>query len=148
MLHHSLQPKNDAFPAWKRVEAAWELISGNRVKAVRLDGAKEFVQGPLLNHFQARGISMQVTALHVHAQAGKVEHYVRTIEDGIQALQADAKLPPSFWGDAALTTQYLCNRLPTSTLPAYTTPYEIMHGSKLDLSHLCVWGCQCFSSIS
>jgi hypothetical protein len=96
-----LTTKNGAFPAWKRVEAAWELISGNRVKAVRLDGAKEFVQGPLLHHFQARGISMQVTAPYAHAQAGKAERYVRTIEDGIQALLADAKLPPSFWGDAA-----------------------------------------------
>ena len=86
------------------VEAAWELMSGNWVKAVRLDGAKEFIQGPLLNHFQARGISMQVTAPYAHAQAGKAERYVRTIEDGIQALLADAKLPPSFWGDAALTT--------------------------------------------
>ena len=39
-----LTSKNTAFLAWKRVEAAWELISGNRVKAVRLDGTKEFVK--------------------------------------------------------------------------------------------------------
>ena len=90
---------------------------------------------------------MQVTAPYAHAQAGKAEHYVCTIEDGIQTLLADAKLPLSFWGDAALTTQYLRNRLPTSTLPANTTPYEIMHGTKPDLSHLRVWGCQCFPSI-
>ena len=90
---------------------------------------------------------MQVTAPYAHAQAGKAECYVRTIEDDVQTLLADTKLPPSFWGDAALTTQYLRNRLPTSTLPPNTTPYEIMHGSKPDLSHLCVWGCQCFPSI-
>ena len=90
---------------------------------------------------------MQVTASYAHAQAGKAKHYVRTIEDGIQTLLADAKLPPSFWGDAALTTQYLRNRLPTSTLPPNITPYEIMHGTKPDLSHLRVWGCQCFPSI-
>ena len=90
---------------------------------------------------------MQVTAPYAHAQARKAERYIRTIEDGIQALLADAKLPPSFWGDAALTTQYLRNRLPTSTLTSDTTPYEIMHGSKPDLSHLRVWGCQCFPSI-
>ena len=123
------------------------MISGNRVKAVRLDGAKEFVQGPFLQRLQAHGISMQVTAPYAHTQAGKAERYVRTIEDGVQALLADAKLPPSFWGDAALTTQYLRNRLPTSTLPPDTTPHEIMHSSKPDLSHLRVWGCQCFPSI-
>jgi hypothetical protein len=142
-----LTTKNGAFPAWKKVEASWEIISGNRVKVVRLDGAKEFVQGALLAHFNSRGIAMQVTAAYAHAQAGKAERYVRTIEDGIQTLLADAKLPPSFWGDAALTTQYLRNRLPTSTLPTNTTPYEIMHGTKPDLSHLRVWGCQCFPAI-
>jgi hypothetical protein len=64
-----------------------------------------------------------VTAPYTHSQAGKAEQYIRMIEDGIQTLIADAKLPPSFWGDAALTYQYLCNRLPTSTLPYGTTPY-------------------------
>ena len=90
---------------------------------------------------------MQVTAPYAHAQAGKAECYVRTIEDGIQTLLADAKLPPSFWGDATLTTQYLHNRLPTSTLPLNTTPYELMYGTKPDLSHLQIWGCQCFPAI-
>ena len=142
-----LANKSDAFPAWKKVEASWELASGNHIKAVRLDGAKEFTHGPFSKHLLGRGIVMQVTAPYAHAQAGKAERYVRTIEDGIQTLLADAKLPPSFWGDAALTTQYLRNRLPTSTLPADSTPYEIMYGTKPDLSHLRVWGCQCFPSI-
>ena len=142
-----LTNKSGAFLAWKKVEASLELHSGNRVKAVRLDGAKEFVQGPLLEHFNSRGITMQVTAPYAHAQAGKAERYVRTIEDGIQTLLADAKLPPSFWGNAALTMQYLRNRLPTSTLPPDITPYEEMYKTKPDLSHLRVWGCQCFPAI-
>jgi hypothetical protein len=142
-----LSHKSGAFQAWQKVEASWELTSGNRIKAVRLDGAKEFVQGPLSEHLLRRGIAMQVTAPYAHAQAGKAERYVRTIEDGIQTLLADAKLPLSFWGDAAITTQYLRNRLSTSTLPTDTTPFEVMHGSKPDLSHLRIWGCQCFPAI-
>src|ERR1700678_4055587 len=142
-----LTNKNGVSQAWKRVEASWELLSGNQIKAVRLDGAKEFTQGHLSAHLLSRGIAMQVTAPYAHAQARKAERYVRTIEDGIQALLADTKLPPSFWGDAALTTQYLCNRSPTSTLPLNATPYEIMHGNKPDLAHLRVWGCQCFPSL-
>jgi hypothetical protein len=142
-----LATKDGAFPAYKRVEASWELTSGNKIKAVRFDGAKEFTQGQMSAHLLDRGIAMQVTAPYAHAQAGKAERYVRTIEEGIQTLLADTKLPPSFWGDAALTTQYLRNRLPTSTLPPDITPYEVMHHVKPDLSHLRVWGCQCFPAI-
>jgi Reverse transcriptase (RNA-dependent DNA polymerase) len=142
-----LVAKSDSFPAYKKVEASWELKSGNRTKAVRFDGAKEFTQGPFSKHLANRGIAVQVTAPYAHSQAGKAERYIRTIEDGIQALIADAKLPPSFWGDAALTYQYLHNRVPTSTLPYGTTPYEVMNHAKPDLSHLRVWGCQCFPAI-
>src|ERR1700678_1685216 len=142
-----LSNKNGAFQAWKTVEASWELNSGNLIKAVRLDGAKEFTQGSLSSHFLSRGIAMQVTTPYAHAQAGKAERYVRTIEDGVQTLLGDAKLPLSFWGDAALTTQYHRNRLPTSALPLNVTPYERMHNTKPDLSHLRVWGCQCFPAI-
>src|SRR5271156_2152733 len=78
---------------------------------------------------------------------GRIERYICTIEDGIQTLLADSKLPPLFWGDAALTFIYLRNRLPTSTLPDEITPYEVMNNSKPDLSHLQVWGCQCFPII-
>lgn len=102
-----LVTKNGVFPAWKNVESSWELISGNRVKNVRLDGAKEFTEGPMAKHMATRGIPLQITAPYAHAQTGKAERYVHTIEDGIQTLLADAKLPMSFWGDAALTTQYL-----------------------------------------
>ena len=142
-----LVAKSDSFPAYKRVEASWELKSGNRVKNVRFDGAKEFTQGPFAKYLTTRGITMQVTAPYAHSQAGKAERYIRTIEDGIQTLIADAKLPPSFWGDAALTSQYLRNRVPTSTLPYGTTPHEAMNHVKPDLSHLRVWGCQCFPII-
>ena len=37
-----LTNKTGVLQAWKKVEASWELLSGNHVKAVRLDGAKEF----------------------------------------------------------------------------------------------------------
>jgi Reverse transcriptase (RNA-dependent DNA polymerase) len=142
-----LVAKSESFQAYKKVEASWELKSGNRVKGVRFDGAKEFTQGSFAEHLTGRGIAVQVTAPYAHSQAGKAERYIRTIEDGIQTLIADAKLPPSFWGDAALTYQYLRNRLPTSTLPHEITPYEVMNHVKPDLSHLRVWGCQCFPAI-
>lgn len=102
-----LVAKSDSFLAYKKIEASWELKSGNRVKSIRFDGAKEFTQGPFAKHLASRGIAVQVTAPYAHSQAGKAERYIRTIEDGIQTLIADAKLPPSFWGDAALTYQYL-----------------------------------------
>ena len=139
-----LSNRSQVYSAYVKVEALWEAKSGNRVLTVRMDGAKEFCKGKLGDHLTSHGIVMQVTAPYAHSQNGKAEHFVRTIEDGLQTLLADSGLPMSFWGDAALTINYLRNRVPTTALPANTTAYEVMHKTKPNLAHLCVWGCQCF----
>ena len=108
----------------------------------------ELTAGKMGDHFLSKGITVQRTVPYAHQQNGKSERYIRTIEEGGQALLADAGLPMSFWLDAVLTRQYLVNRLPTSTLPDNLTPFEVLTmGKKPDLSHLRVWGCECFVAI-
>ena len=100
------------------------------------------------DHLASKGIVVQCTVPYAHQQNGKSEHYIRTNEEGGQALLTDAGLPMSFWLDAVLTQQYLVNRLPTSTLPENITPFEVItSGRKPDLSHLCVWGCECYVAV-
>ena len=96
-------------------------------------------------YLTSKGIALQHTVPYAHQQNGKSECYIWTLEEGGQVLLADAGLPMSFWLDAVLTWQYLLNRLPTSMLPDNTTPFEVItSGHKPDLSHLRVWGCDCY----
>ena len=139
-----LRKRNDAFQFYTTTEARIELNSTNRVLTVRMDGAPELSEGLMGAHIRGRGITIQVTAPYAHQQNGKAERYVRTLEDDMQTLLADSGLPFSFWGWAVRTAQYVRNRLPTSVLPSGITPFERYHGRKPDLSHLRVWGCQCF----
>ena len=142
-----LAKKSDAFAAYLPAEARWEHKSGNRILAICSDGAKEFVEGVFGEHMAAKGITHQVTVPYTHAQNGKAEQYVHTLEDTAQTLLADSGLPAEFYSNTVLTAQYLRNHLPMSTLPPLTTPYKVMEGSKLDLSHLHIWGSQCFVAI-
>ena len=143
-----LRHKNDAFTHYKVTEAFLERSGGVVVKTIRCGGELELTAGQMGNHFTSKGIVVQRTVPYAHQQNGKSERYIRTIEEGGQALLADAGLPMSFWLDAVLTHQYLVNRLPTSTLPADTTPYEVItNGRKPDLSHLRVWGCDCYVAV-
>ena len=142
-----LRLRSGAFNFYTSTEAYLERTTGRPVRTVRLDGALEFTAGVMGKHFASKGISVQVTAPYAHSQNGKAERYVRTLEDGGQTLIADSGLPASFWGDAVLTVQYIRNRVPTSALPDGKTPYEVFFGSKPDISHLRVWGCQCFAAI-
>jgi hypothetical protein len=142
------QRRDQSYDSYRRNEATIELVTGNRIRTVRCDGAPELCQGRLGSHLRDRGIAIQTTAPYAHQQNGRIERYIRTLVDGMQTLLADSGLPFSFWGDALSTTRYLRNRLPSSVLPTDITPYESFHRSKPDLSHLRVWGCQCFVTIA
>ena len=118
------------------------------VLTVRCGGELELTSGKMGAHLTSKGITLQRTVPYAHQQNGKSEHYIRTLEEGGQALLADSGLPMSFWLDAVLTRQYLINRLPTSTLPSNITPFEVITaGEKPNLSHLRVWGCDCFVAV-
>ncbi|PBK89303.1 hypothetical protein ARMGADRAFT_902501, partial [Armillaria gallica] len=60
---------------------------------------------------------------------------------------AHSSLPASFLANAILTVAYLYMRLPNSTIPKGTTPFEQLYSKKPDLSHLQVWGCHCWVHI-
>lgn len=142
-----LAHKSDAFDAFRLAEAFLLKQCSASVCSVRTDGAKEFVEGSFGKYLRTSGVRVQLTAPYAHHQNSKAERFIRTLEDGCQTLLASSGLPDQFWGDAMLTSQYLRNRLPTSTLPSDITPHERIHGSKPDLGHLCVWGCLCFPII-
>ena len=143
-----LRLKSDAFSFYRSTEAFLERSANATVLNVRCGGELELTAGKMGEHFTSKGITVQRTVPYAHQQNGKSERYIRTIEEGSQALLADTGLPMSFWLDAVLTRQYLVNRLPTSTLPDDLTPFELItNGRKPDLSHLRVWGCECYVAI-
>ncbi|KAM2042519.1 hypothetical protein ACFX16_036199 [Malus domestica] len=55
-------------------------------------------------------------------------------------------VPKKFWSFAILTATYLINRLPSRVL-GFNSPYEVLKGRKIDLTHLKVFGCVCFVHI-
>ena len=140
--------KSDAFSHYHSTEVFLERSNGVVVLNVRCGGELELTAGQMGDHFTSKGIMVQRTVPYAHQQNGKSERYIRTIEEGSQALLADAGLPMSFWLDVVLTRQYLVNRLPTSTLPTNLTPFEVItNGRKPDLSNLRVWGCVCYVAV-
>ena len=145
---YGLRLKNDAFSHYLKTEAFLQRSSAAVVLTVRCGGELELTAGKMGAHLTSKGITLQRTVPYAHQQNGKSERYIRTLEEGGQALLADSGLPMSFWLDAVLTRQYLINRLPTSTLPSNVTPFElIINTGKPDLSHLRVWGCDCYVAV-
>ena len=107
-----LRLKSDAFSKYLATEAFLARSKDITVKSIRCGGELELTAGKMGDHLTSKGIVVQRTVPYAHQQNGKSERYIRTIEEGGQALLADSGLPMSFWLDAVLTRQYLVCRHP------------------------------------
>ena len=109
---------------------------GKKIKAVQFDGGSEY------KTIDFKGIIQQVSAPYTLHQNGVSERLNCLLVTMARCILFHACLPLRFWDAAILTACYLHNRLPISRWKL--TPYEVMNGRKLYISHLKVWGCVCY----
>ena len=86
--------------------------------------SKEFEQFTITH-----GIEHQHTVHATPQQNGVAEQANQTAKEAITTMLAEAKLPPSFWGEAPATYVHIWNRCPTCSL-ASVTPFEAWFGKK------------------
>ena len=68
----------------------------------------------------------------------------RTLLDLTRCLLHHKNLPLHFWGEAAITAVYIRNRVLTRGLSPQTTPYHRWYGHAPNVSHLRVFGSECW----
>ena len=95
------------FSVWK-LKA--EKETDKKVSTIRSDNGGEY--GKLSRIWAPEGVEFEFTTYYTPEQNGISERLNRTITESIRGMLLDAKLPVRFWGEAAKTACYLCNRLP------------------------------------
>jgi hypothetical protein len=98
-------------------------------KVLRSDGAGEYTSERIESFIKLKGKTTNQTLLN-----------------SIRAMLEESKLDQSFWGEAAATAVYICNRCVTAILKN-KTPFEALNGFKPDVSHLRVFGTRCFYKV-
>jgi transposase InsO family protein len=118
---------------FKEYKPEVEKQMGKLIKRLRIDGGGEYEKW-MGKHLKGSGIIHETTAPYSPDQNGVAERANRTIMERVKAIIAEAQLDKRLWMDLADTVVYLKNRSPTTAVA--TTPYELWHGVKPDLSHL------------
>ena len=115
----------------------------NKIKILRTDNAMEYKSSRLLSFLAQQGTLIQRSCPHTSQQNGRVERKHRHILDSVRAQLLSAACPEKFWGEAALTSVYIINRLP-SKVTKNVSPFERLYGTFPSYSNLKNFGCACF----
>jgi hypothetical protein len=105
----------------------------------------EFLNNTFTQDLEKMGVQCQCSAPYAHQQNGKAERVMHMIEGHMYVMLDFAHLPPSMWGEAALTACYLFDRTESQALPTGKMPYVMLHESPPNLTHLHIFGACCFT---
>ena len=103
----------------------------------RCDNAKEYQK--IEKNVHDAGTRMEFTTVYTPKENGVAERFNRTIIQMTRAMLMHAQLPQSFWGEAAVTANYLRNILPGGQDDQ--SPNELWNGYKPEISHIRIFGC-------
>lgn len=133
-----LKFKSDVTDTTKEVLNLMENLGGCKIKAIRTDNGREYVNRDLYSFFKDKGIEPQTTMPYTPEQNGKAERLNRTLINKVLPMLYAADLPLEAWGEAIITANYLRNVSPATGKTK--TPFELFRGYKPDISHLRAFG--------
>lgn len=113
------------------------------VKVFRSNNGGEFMISISTSLFKQLDIVHQTSCAYSPQHNRRVERKHRSLLDMAQPLRFQVVVLVRYWGYFVLTTCYLHNLLPSSTLKG-KSPFEVLDGKAPSLQHLRVFGCLYF----
>lgn len=135
-----LHKKSDAFEKFKEFKSQVEKQLECSIKCLRSDNGLEYMNANFCEFLKAAGIVHQTTTPYTPEQNGVAERMNRTLVEKAKCLLINAKLSKGYWAESVHTAAYLINRSPIKSLN-FKTPEEMWSGSKPNISHLRIFGC-------
>lgn len=134
-----LKSKSEVFTKFVEFKHLVENQTGEKIKVLRSDNGREYVNKNMCTFLKENGIVHQTTVPYTPQQNGVSERANRTIIEKARSMIYDSKLSLAYWAEAVNTAIYLKNRVPTQSLNN-KIPEELWTGKKINLSHLRVFG--------
>ena len=114
------------------------------IPILRSNSGGEYKSRPFKELLVSQGTLPQLSCTDAPQQNdGVAERKHRHIMETTRALLLSSSVPKKFWGEAALTSVYVINRIPSSVIVGLS-PFEHLYGSTPYSSKLLIFGSTCF----
>ena len=140
-----LKSKDQAFDFYVRYVTEVENLHDRRVKRIRTDNGREFMNSHFDQFNQSKGIIHDHTTPYTPQSNGVVERFNRTLFEMTNSLLNDSQLPvEEFWTYAVHTAVQIRNCCPTSSLQNQI-PYELWMKRKVQIKYFRIFGCVAYA---
>jgi transposase InsO family protein len=102
-----LKFKDQVFSKFKELKAAAELETGRRIKTLRTDNGREYVNANFTKFLSECGIKDQLTIVYTPEQNGVAERFNRTVCEKARAVMIDSQCSTQLWAEAVNTARYI-----------------------------------------
>lgn len=143
-MSYFMKHKNEVLTKFKHYKSFVETQTGHKLKKLRVDGGKEYINEPFKKVLLESGMQLDVTAAYSPSQNGIAERLNRTLVERARAMLHAHKLPYFLWTEAIAYATYLKNRSPTRAIKNGKTPDEIFWGTKPNVANLQEFGIKCW----
>ncbi|PIL31777.1 hypothetical protein GSI_06481 [Ganoderma sinense ZZ0214-1] len=131
--------KNQAFPAYKKLDVEVEMQEGHKIKVLHTDNGGEFMSNKFITYLESRGTKPDTTVHDTPEQNSVAERTNRMLAKHARAMLIDLGLPQYLWLYVLLHSTWLKNRTSTRMLDGKTL-YEVCYGEKPNLRGLKLFG--------
>jgi hypothetical protein len=135
--------KSDTLNHYWSYEAWLKTQHDTKLKCLQTDQGSKYLLKEFSEHLKSQGTVHSLTVHDTPEENGVVERLNCTLLEHARAMHYAADFPKFLWTESLQHATWLKNRTSMHTLDG-RTPYEMLHGSKLDLKGLLEWGAQAF----
>jgi hypothetical protein len=137
--------KSDTSAVVREVLTAMEVQTGHRLRMVRTDNGREYINRHLSTRFKSKGVLGQTSVRYTPQQNGAAERLNRTLLEKVRAMLAGSGQPKELWAEAVVTASHIRNRSPVAGKAV--TPWELFLGSKPNVSDFRTWGSVAYAQV-
>lgn len=147
---YCIERKSEVLDKFKEFVAMAEALHGKRVAKLKSDNGGEYTSNEFKSYCKQKGIQMIFTVAHNPEMNSVSERLNRTLLEKSTTMLLASGLQEKYWNEAINTANYIKNRSPTNAVGKQfetKTPAEIWFGQKPNLSHLRIFGSECYNHI-
>ena len=113
---HLLRHKSEVTMTIKQFSQIIERWFEKKIKVIRTNNAKDFLNCKLQNSSVESGIIHETSCAYTPQQNGVTKRRIGIIQERAKALLIQSNVPTFLWGEAMLTATFLTNRIASQNL--------------------------------